>query len=97
MGPVFAREQIDENALPFLTVEDLVEAGVAADDARKVVSIVATGRVGRGAGRRCRGGASDCRGGYTGAGVQADTGAALLPHLSRVDGASRDSGGRPHL
>ena len=28
VGPVFAREQIDENALPFLTVEDLVEAGV---------------------------------------------------------------------
>ena len=41
VGPVFAREQIDENALPFLTVEDLVEAGVAAADARKVVSAVA--------------------------------------------------------
>ena len=86
VGPVFAREQIDENALPFLTVEDLVEAGVAADDARKVVSAA---RGGTGAGRYCRGG-------YTGAGVQADTGAALLPHLSRVDGTSRDSGGRAH-
>ena len=41
VGPVFAREQIDENALPFLTVEDLVEAGIAAADARKVVSAVA--------------------------------------------------------
>ena len=41
VGPVFAREQIDENSLPFLTVEDLVEAGVATDDARKVVSSVA--------------------------------------------------------
>jgi hypothetical protein len=41
VGPVFAREQIDENALPFLTVEDLVEAGVADEDARKVVSSVA--------------------------------------------------------
>ena len=41
VGPVFAREQIDENALPFLTVEDLVEAGVAAADARKVVSAAA--------------------------------------------------------
>ena len=41
VGPVFAREQIDENALPFLTVEDLVEAGVADEDARKVVSAVA--------------------------------------------------------
>ena len=40
VGPVFAREQIDENALPFLTVEDLVEAGVATDDARKIVSTV---------------------------------------------------------
>ena len=40
VGPVFAREQIDENALPFLTVEDLVEAGVAAADARKIVSTV---------------------------------------------------------
>ena len=41
VGPVFAREQIDENALPFLTVEDLVEAGVADEDARKVVSVAA--------------------------------------------------------
>ena len=41
VGPVFAREQIDENALPFLTVEDLVEAGVADEDARKVVSAAA--------------------------------------------------------
>ena len=41
VGPIFAREQIDENALPFLTVEDLVEAGVADEDARKVVSAAA--------------------------------------------------------
>ena len=40
---------------------------------------------------------SQPRGGYSGAGVQADTGAALLPHLSRVDGTARDSGGRAHV
>ena len=43
VGPVFAREQIDENALPFLTVADLVGAGVATDDAQKVVSAVTAG------------------------------------------------------
>ena len=41
VGPVFAREQIDENALPFLTVEDLVEAGVADEDARRIITAIA--------------------------------------------------------
>ena len=41
VGPVFSREQIDENALPFLTVEDLVEAGVTADDARSIITAIA--------------------------------------------------------
>ena len=41
VGPVFAREGIDGYSLPFLNVEDLVGVGVAAEDARRIVSAVA--------------------------------------------------------
>ena len=41
VGPVFAREGIDEDSLLFVSVEDLVGVGVAAEDARRIVSAVA--------------------------------------------------------
>ena len=41
VGPVFAREGIDGYSLPFVSVEDLVGVGVAAEDARRIVSAVA--------------------------------------------------------
>jgi hypothetical protein len=37
LAPLLAREQIDEEVLPLLSVEDLIEAGVPEADARRVV------------------------------------------------------------
>ena len=37
LAPILAREQIDEEVLPLLSVEDLIEAGIPEADARRVV------------------------------------------------------------
>ena len=41
LAPVLAREQIDEETLPLLSVEDLVEAGIQEADARRIVGAAA--------------------------------------------------------
>ena len=40
VGPIFAREQIEEESLPFITIEDLVEVGVSSVDAQTIVAAV---------------------------------------------------------
>ena len=41
LAPVLAREQIDEETLPLLSVEDLVEAGISKNEAKLIVATAA--------------------------------------------------------